>query len=140
MPCTGTTAGAPWGDAAAVTFTVRRVSDPASAVLAWPCQEPEHVEHVRQSAPLLARPWTLRAGAPGGRAAADAHEGREGGARPIAKPNTLYPRACAQVRQEGALLQKRAEAAEAELGAQRAAHRRDLRRSARELADAQARP
>ena len=44
------------------------------------------------------------------------------------------------MRQEGALLQKRAEAAEAELGAQRAAHRRDLRRSARELADAQARP
>ena len=58
----------------------------------------------------------------------------------LLNPNTLTPGPCAQVRQEGALLQKRAEAAEAELGAQRAAHRRDLRRSARELADAQARP
>ena len=52
----------------------------------------------------------------------------------------INPKRQMQVRQEGALLQKRAEAAEAELAAQRAAHRRDLRRSARELADAQARP
>jgi len=41
-----------------------------------------------------------------------------------------------QARQEGALLQRRAEAAEAEAAAQRAAARRDLRRAAREAADA----
>ncbi|KAK9839702.1 hypothetical protein WJX81_007090 [Elliptochloris bilobata] len=60
---------------------------------------------------------------------------REAGAGRAAAEEAL--RDLRLVRQEGALLQKRAEAAEAELAAQRAAHRRDLRRSAKELAEAQ---
>ncbi len=52
-------------------------------------------------------------------------------------PGPQYkPLAAAQARAEGALLQRRAEAAEAEAAAQRAAARRDLRRAAREAADA----
>jgi len=66
------------------------------------------------------------------------HPGRAHQALPYAgrRQAAANPARVPQARQEGALLQRRAEAAEAEAAAQRAAARRDLRRAAREAADA----